>query len=571
MKKIAQNIRIINNVVKLSARQYILSSEEVSLIRQIIQTLTSRYKKSEVKIVEQLHEQYYDLKTSLVKAKIEEWISEWENLRSKMISHDLKDTFENDVIFVHEFLRAGKKWMSIFCETWVIQHEAAEKPLNFFKTIRAYRNAYEEYLKDEESIRDHANAVTLQDKTQNQAQSDQKSKNQNIKNNLSKKKARKCVCEDIHESDECSYIVSSARTSDWTEDKKILDQIKQRFQEKLWILRAIKRICNINLLNEMSEKERIEMITNISSTEMKSNMSSFWFDNFSFANIVLRESISLSKSVIYDSRCSDSLTYDKNRFLREIKSVSKDIWIKISNDRMKMKNYDIMQMLDKLIDKIIKMKFANIVYVLITSMTLVSFIKLIKEEYDRDMHIKILVHVATEKKVCDIEKHFGVMILDYNLINESTAIVKMTIPKINEMLTDQASKNQKREKKMFCSITNSESITHEKSGREHIMKLNQSDERQRKKPSLNNSHSSRQIDSGNDEDHFIKTSNTNDDLKKQAKSSDITHHKNSNRIEKAWWRFAANEVQITLTNEVKKRLSIEGFSDDQYEFSKHVH
>jgi hypothetical protein len=69
-------------------------------------------------------------------------------------------------------------------------------------------------LKDEESIRDHANAVTLQDKTQNQAQSDQKSKNQNIKNNLSKKKARKCVCEDIHESDECSYIVSSARTSD---------------------------------------------------------------------------------------------------------------------------------------------------------------------------------------------------------------------------------------------------------------------------------------------------------------------------------------------------------------------
>jgi hypothetical protein len=200
---------------------------------------------------------------------------------------------------------------------------------------------------------------------------------------------------------------------------------------------------------------------------------------------------------------------------------------------MKMKNYDIMQMLDKLIDKIIKMKFANIVYVLITSMTLVSFIKLIKEEYDRDMHIKILVHVATEKKVCDIEKHFGVMILDYNLINESTAIVKMTIPKINEMLTDQASKNQKREKKMFCSITNSESITHEKSGREHIMKLNQSDERQRKKPSLNNSHSSRQIDSGNDEDHFIKTSNTNDDLKKQAKSSDITHHKNSNRIEKA--------------------------------------
>ncbi len=51
MKKIAQSIKIVDNVVKLSARQYIPSSEIVSVIRQIIQILTSRYKKSEVKIV----------------------------------------------------------------------------------------------------------------------------------------------------------------------------------------------------------------------------------------------------------------------------------------------------------------------------------------------------------------------------------------------------------------------------------------------------------------------------------------------------------------------------------------
>jgi hypothetical protein len=58
--------------------------------------------------------------------------------------------------------------------------------------------------------------ITLQEKIQNQAQKDeaQKSKNQNIKNNSSKKKARKCVCENIHEYKECSYIVSSAKKSD---------------------------------------------------------------------------------------------------------------------------------------------------------------------------------------------------------------------------------------------------------------------------------------------------------------------------------------------------------------------
>jgi hypothetical protein len=279
---------------------------------------------------------------------------------------------------------------------------------------------------------------------------------------------------------------------------------------------------------------------------MKDNLSSFRFDNFSFANTVIRDINPLTKSVIYDSECSDLLTYDKDRFLKEIKPASD--WIKTSNDRMKMKDYDTMQVLEKLKDedKIIKMKFVNTAYVLIISMTLVSFIKLIKEEYDRDMHTKTLVHVATEKKICDIEEHFEVMTLEYNLINESTATVKMTTPTINEMLNDQTSKEKEMKKTSQQSV--SVSINHEKSATEpHIMDLNQLDERQQKNPSLNNSHSSRQIDSEN-EDHFIKTSNTNDDLKerfiktsnlknddhkKQAKSSDITHYKDSNRIEKA--------------------------------------
>ncbi len=58
---------------------------------------------------------------------------------------------------------------------------------------------------------------------------------------------------------------------------------------------------------------------------------------------------------------------------------------------MKMKRYDIMQILEKSEDKIIKMKFANIAYVFIISMTLMSFIKLIKERYDRDMYTKTFV------------------------------------------------------------------------------------------------------------------------------------------------------------------------------------
>jgi hypothetical protein len=299
---------------------------------------------------------------------------------------------------------------------------------------------------------------------------------------------------------------------------------------------------------------------------------------------------------------------------------------------MKIKNYDTMQVLEKSEDKIIKMKFANIAYVFIISMTLVSSIKLIKEGYDRDMHTKTLVHVATGKKVCDIEKHFGVMTLEFKSIqpteyvkygatvdprNEmknaasidprsSTATVEMTAPKINEvlnetpnkkieMLNNQAPKKHevlidqapKEVEKTPQSITNSESvsvpITHGKSDTEpHIMNLNQSDEGQRNL-SLNNSHSSRQINSGGDKDHFTKASNikkgglkkhkkpliTN---QKEVKNSHLkTHHKDSNRIEKAWWRSSANEIQITPANGVRKRPPIEEFSGGQYGFSKHAH
>jgi hypothetical protein len=102
IERIEQDIQTIYLAVKTSTRQYILSNEMKSSIRQILQTLIDRYKQSSIKIVELLHEQYHALKISFVKIKIEQWISEWENLRFEMIIEDFKKTFDNDVIFIHE-------------------------------------------------------------------------------------------------------------------------------------------------------------------------------------------------------------------------------------------------------------------------------------------------------------------------------------------------------------------------------------------------------------------------------------------------------------------------------------
>ncbi len=80
----------------------------------------------------------------------------------------------------------------------------------------------EAHLKDEYS-RDHVNVTTLQNKTQNQAQKVESQKSKNEKNNPSKNRARKYVCKDIHEFEECSYIVSLVKAFNRTEDEKIRD------------------------------------------------------------------------------------------------------------------------------------------------------------------------------------------------------------------------------------------------------------------------------------------------------------------------------------------------------------
>jgi hypothetical protein len=50
--------------------------------------------------------------------------------------------------------------------------------------------------------------------------------------------------------------------------------------------------------------------------------------------------------------------------------------------------------------------------------------KLEKEEFDRDSFIKTLIHLKTNKQVCDIQKRFEMQLLEYNLISrENQAII----------------------------------------------------------------------------------------------------------------------------------------------------
>jgi type III secretory pathway component EscV len=76
----------------------------------MIQMLAVRYKLDQSKIIEQIHEQWRELKISSIKNKIEQWIVEWKNLRLQMISLNFTNTFDDDVIFLSEFLRVERRW-----------------------------------------------------------------------------------------------------------------------------------------------------------------------------------------------------------------------------------------------------------------------------------------------------------------------------------------------------------------------------------------------------------------------------------------------------------------------------
>jgi hypothetical protein len=43
--------------------------------------LAARYKLDQSKIIQQIHEQWRELRISSVKSKVESWVTEWKNLR----------------------------------------------------------------------------------------------------------------------------------------------------------------------------------------------------------------------------------------------------------------------------------------------------------------------------------------------------------------------------------------------------------------------------------------------------------------------------------------------------------
>jgi replication initiation and membrane attachment protein DnaB len=63
INKIAKNMQIVDSVIKMSARSYISSDEMTSSCRDVIKMLAARYQLTKDQIIEQIQDEFQDLKT----------------------------------------------------------------------------------------------------------------------------------------------------------------------------------------------------------------------------------------------------------------------------------------------------------------------------------------------------------------------------------------------------------------------------------------------------------------------------------------------------------------------------
>jgi hypothetical protein len=124
------------------------------------------------------------------------------------------------------------------------------------------------------------------------------------------------------------------------------NETRQKIQTTFFMIYSIKRVVDINILNELisllKRKRGNENEDEKNKASSDDDDSHFNFANSALANSALMTFYhSLMNSVIYDSDCSQSLIFDKTRFLNDL--ISSNDQIKTSDDQMQIERYDIMR------------------------------------------------------------------------------------------------------------------------------------------------------------------------------------------------------------------------------------
>lgn len=414
--RIAHGIRLVDVAIKASARAYIPPENMESTVRKILQVLSSKYKRSDTEVIEQIYQQFVALKTPPTKTKLEAWITDWETLHAQIIESGIQGQFGGEAMFVKEFLKAGRAWAPNFCDHWYNQKDAAGQPLELFETTRKYRVRVDEESKP---VRGHAHAATLQGAPQPDAPDQQQHQSSSSRPTGDGKHAGKeCLCGEVHLFKNCPYIHTSARKTGWKENKKTRDEMRQKIQKNRNFFYIIKRITNTNILEGLDKKSEEDNKSNASGgrppAELGAENPSFSFANTTAVVGGRKSSNPLHKSVIYDSGAANHLTFEKERFVGEIRPPTSQTLIGTPEGGMMLVHgYGTMLVKGTLNGRPRELLFENTAYVPDAEVTLISSNRLKKRGFFWDMFSDSLISKVTKEKICEIGEHFGLPTLEF--------------------------------------------------------------------------------------------------------------------------------------------------------------
>ena len=122
-------------------------------------------------------------------------------------------------------------------------------------------------------------------------------------------------------------------------------------------------------------------------------------------------------SVVHDSGCNQTITWDKSRFINEVKPVSVPEWTSTPKGPRRIEGYGTMRVNAKRDGKPVTLLFDDTAYCPTLENTLVLNNRLKKQGVIWDQINDRLFNKNTGLKICDVEDHFDLAVLEYHPVH----------------------------------------------------------------------------------------------------------------------------------------------------------
>lgn len=402
-------IRNVYYAVTRSAAAYIPNNKRDKSTREIIQSLRTKFERPDEELMIEISERYASLRGSApVRNRVEMFVSDWEKLREEIDECGLTLSF-HEVLYTKDFLKAGRRFAPLFCDTWAQSKRAAGKTLSFFKTAMEYRLAAEAYGKD--GAAGTANAATLQGFPQ--VGSDSTTSNSTSKpTRKDRYKNTPCLCGEIHMYNACPYLIVKNRGAGWKSDRKVHDKIRTELSKNLSKFNIVKKLSNTVILNGIVpppprvDPNRSESAKNESELE---GHTAFQYSTMALANSTSNNL--LRNSVIYDGGCSMHMTWDSSRFIGPITPAYE--WIQTVAGDLRILGYGTMRVRGQVNGKATKLDFDRVAFVPDSNVTLISESTL-KNDFNALWDMTGDCVIMNGKRVFDLEETMGVYLIEHN-------------------------------------------------------------------------------------------------------------------------------------------------------------